>query len=135
MLAFVAANLEPERPFAHVGGTGTELPPELVQWKLYQVYRRTASLYLPRESRDYLWEPLPGGEAGFREWAGRFPQFFTLDPPDPLDRPGRDFERDYVRWMADDPRFTVRARATIALAGRDHAVTVYARRADAPGER
>ncbi len=51
----------------------------------------------------------------------------TLDPPDPKNRKGRDFERDYVVWMTSHPGFRVRAGEEILLDGRAHRVIAYER--------
>lgn len=128
VLDFAAAHLEASEPFAWIGGTGTEIPLALVQWTLFRVSGEEAALWREPGAQDHFWQDPGWDEAAFRAWASRFPQLVTLDPPDPRDRKGRDFERAFVAWMRRNPDFEVRARESVVLDGsRSHAVTVYGR--------
>lgn len=132
VLDFAAAHLDPYEPFGWIGGTGTELPLALVQWTLFRVTGVEAALWREPDPQDHFWQDPGWDEAGFRAWASRFTQVVTLDPPDPRDRKGRDFERQFVAWMRAHPDFEIAATQTVLMDGtRPHAVTAYRRIGDA----
>lgn len=128
VLDFAAEHLDAREPFGWIGGTGTEIPLALVQWTLFRVSGDEAALWREPEAQDHFWQDPDWDEAGFRAWASRFSQVVTLDPPDPRDRKGRDFERQFVAWMSTNPDFEVRARRSVVMDGsRTHTVTAYRR--------
>lgn len=132
VLEFAAEKLDASEPFAWIGGTGTEIPLALVQWTLFRVSGDESALWRQPDAQDHFWADPGWDEAAFRAWASRFPQLVTLDPPDPRDRKGRDFERAFVAWMERNPDFEVRARESVVMDGsRAHEVTVYVRTLDA----
>ena len=129
VLEFAAAHLDARRPFAWIGGAGTEIPLALVQWTLFRDSGEPAALWFEPAAQDHFWEDPHWDEAAFRAWASGFPQLVTLDPPDPRGRGGRDYERSFVAWMAANEDFEVAARETVLLDGkRPHAVTVYVKK-------
>lgn len=128
VLEFAAEHLDAKEPFGWIGGTGTEFPLALVQWTLFRASGEEAALWREPDAQDHFWEDPRWDEAGFRAWASRFTQIVTLDPPDPKDRPGRDFERQFVAWMRTNPDFEVEASRTLLMdAKRAHTVTAYSR--------
>jgi hypothetical protein len=131
VLRFAVSHLDAREPFAWIGGTGTEIPLALVQWTLFAASGETAALWREPDAQDHFWQDPGWSESDFRAWAARFPQLVTLDPPDPRDRAGREFERAFVAWMRADPDFEVAARESFALQGQDgprvHEATVYRR--------
>ena len=132
VLDFAAAHMDPGQPFGWIGGTGTELPLALVQWTLFKTSGDEHALWREPDPQDHFWQDPLWDETAFRAWAARFPQVVTLDPPDPRDRKGRDFERTFVAWMKRDPDFEASAHAAVTLDGaRPHEVTVYRRSAGA----
>ncbi|MFN0007573.1 MAG: ArnT family glycosyltransferase [Planctomycetota bacterium] len=128
VLEFAAEHLDARESFGWIGGTGTEFPLALVQWTLFRKTGEEAALWREPEAQDHFWQDPGWDEAGFRAWASRFTQIVTLDPPDPKNRPGRDFERQFVAWMRTNPEFQVEASRTLLMdAKRPHAVTAYRR--------
>jgi len=96
---------DPSKPFAWIGGTGTELPLTLLEWRMYQAYRDRSILLRPRSETDHFLGGDPGWtEEQFRAWASQFPQIGSLDPPDPKNRP-QGFERTFASWMFGHPGF------------------------------
>jgi 4-amino-4-deoxy-L-arabinose transferase-like glycosyltransferase len=129
VLDFASAHLHAREPFAWIGGTGTEIPLALVQWTLFRTSGETAALWREPDAQDHFWQDPGWDEEAFRGWARGFPQLVTLDPPDPRDRAGRDFERDFVAWMRQNPDFDELASERVDFDGtRPHTVTVYRRR-------
>lgn len=96
---------DPAKPFAWIGGTGTELPLTLIEWRLYQATRDRSILLRERSDTDHFLGGDPGWtEERFRAWAAGFPQIGSLDPPDPKNRP-QGFERTFASWMFQHPGF------------------------------
>lgn len=136
VLQVAATHLDPRRNFAWIGGTGTELPLQLLQWGLFRVHGDVRSLYPPRREEDSLmmderFEAFD--EARFRRWVSHFPQVGVLDPPDPKLRP-RPFEVRFAEWMGRHPGFTQEVAAPVELEVRGEArpfeVRIYRRRGD-----
>lgn len=132
VLDVASAYLNPNETFAWIGGTGTELPLQLIEWRLFQVSGDPAALYLPRQPGDHLWQDPGFDEPRFRAWALRYPQIGVLDPPDPKNRP-RPFEVQFVSWMKTHPGFEGAARQAVRLEVRpgqsqDFEVRVYRRK-------
>jgi len=127
VLDFAAAQLDPDQPFAWIGGTATELSYDLLFWRLFQAHGDRRILGDESPGVAHLWDDPGWDEAAFRKWSSFFPRVVTLDPPDPKNRKGRDFERDYVTWMTRHPGFRVRASEDVLLDGRGHRVTAYER--------
>ena len=96
---------DPAQPFAWIGGTGTEMPLTLLEWRLYQRFKDRSILLRPRDDTDHFLGGDPGWtQEQFRAWASRFPQIGSLDPPDPKNRP-QGFERTFASWMFNHPGF------------------------------
>lgn len=134
VLDAAARHLDPARRFAWIGGTGTELPPILLDWKLFQESGDRTPIFRDRPEVEWFWSEPPWDEAAFRAWASLYPQIGVLEPPDPRNRP-REFEVRYARWMAAHPGFEVLARETVEIVvpGRKpealaHEVVIYRRR-------
>ncbi len=104
VLEVAADTLDPARPFGWIGGTGTELPRNLIAWALFQRHGDRRSLHLPWRPGDDLWEDPHFDPPAFQAWVRHFPQVGVLDPPDPKARP-RPFEVQLAEWMALDPDF------------------------------
>jgi hypothetical protein len=117
-------------PFLWIGGTGTELPPTLVDWTLYQSQRVPEVLFKNRDRQAWFWEE-PTGATGepwtreeFQEYTRSYFHVLVLDPPDPRSRP-REFEQRYARWMTTHPAFELLATETGALDGQPFSVRIY----------
>jgi 4-amino-4-deoxy-L-arabinose transferase-like glycosyltransferase len=129
VLDFAARHFDANQPFAWIGGTGTELPLALIQWRLFQesgnrdvIFREPAEidhLMLDEELDDF-------DEAAFQSWANGFDQIGVLNPPDPKGR-ARPFEVRFAAWMQTHPGFRVRATEAITIADSPFTVTVYAK--------
>jgi hypothetical protein len=117
VLRFAVSHLDAREPFAWIGGTGTEIPLALVQWTLFAASGETAALWREPDAQDHFWQDPGWSEADFRAWAARFPQLVTLDPPDPRDRAGREFERAFVAWMRAGPGLRGRGAGIVRAAG------------------
>ena len=127
VLDFAAAHFDANAPFAWIGGTGTELPLALIQWRLFQESGAPEAIFRELADIDHLMldaELEAFDETAFRNWAAGFSQVGVLDPPDPKGRP-RPFEVRFAAWMKDHPGFSVRASETVAVGGRPFVVTVY----------
>jgi hypothetical protein len=130
LVSQAAAHLNPYVPFLWIGGTGTELPPTLVDWTLYQTQRVPEVLFKDRDERAWFWTE-PTGASGepwtreeFQEYAKSYFHVLVLDPPDPRARP-REFERRYSDWMTTHPAFELLATETGHLDGRPFSVRIY----------
>ena len=130
LLAKTATHLNPYVPFLWIGGTGTELPPTLVDWTLYQTQRVPEVLFKDRDETAWFWKE-PTGPAGapwtreqFQDYAKSYFHVLVLDPPDPRGRP-REFEQRYSDWMGTHPAFELLATETGSLDGRAFTVRIY----------
>ena len=96
---------DPMQPFAWIGGTGTELPLTLLEWRMFQAYGERSILLRKRSEVDHFLGGDPGWtDEQFRAWASKFPQIGSIDPPDPKNRP-QGFERTFASWMFNHPGF------------------------------
>ncbi|MDP6956261.1 MAG: hypothetical protein QF599_09815 [Planctomycetota bacterium] len=127
VLDFAAAHLDARLPFAWIGGTGTELPLALLQWRLFQESGELSAIFREPAEIDHLMldaELEAFGESDFRAFANGFSQIGVLDPPDPKGRP-RPFEVRFAAWMKTHPGFSVRSSETVTVGGQPFSVTIY----------
>lgn len=130
LLRQAVAHLNPYVPFLWIGGTGTELPPTLVDWTLYQGQRVPEILFKDRQERAWFWEEPTGADGApwsreeFQAYAKSFFHVLVLDPPDPRGRP-REFEQRYSTWMSTHPAFELLATETGTLDGQAFSVRLY----------
>jgi len=130
LLGQTVAHLNAYVPFLWIGGTGTELPPTLVDWTLYQAQRVPEVLFKDRDETAWFWKE-PAGPDGapwtreqFQDYAKSYFHVLVLDPPDPRGRP-REFEQRYSNWMTTHPAFELLATETGLLDGRSFTVRIY----------
>jgi hypothetical protein len=128
VLEFAAKHLRSDRPFRWIGGTCSELPPNLVRWYLFSQDRLPAAFDWNYAGAAHFWSDPGFGIDGLRHWAKDCWIVITLDPPDPRRRRGREFEERLVAEFRTLPEFRIRATETIQISpGLPHLIQCHER--------